>query len=378
MEAKVSRLGYLKERLSARLFIKISTIALALLLLFVPLPAGFVEQFYSTGIYPFFQSALTPLTNLAPFAIVDLLLIVSAVGLPTWWITRIVKAGRGRRARATGRLLFNTIVLLAGLFLVFEVLWGFNYMRKPLAAKLEYDEKRLTQDSLKHLARATVAGLNRESSFVHSEEWPGEEEWYARLHESFEAAVKEMGNSGGIAPAEPKQSLLNPYLAAAGIEGFVNPFGHEVVLDSDLLAFEKPFTLAHEWAHLAGFADESEASFVGLVACLRSDMPAVRYSGWLALFEHLPRRALDTKSEMYQDNEPLESLRLAPEVIADLRAIGDRAGRNIDENISRMQAKVYDRFLKANRVQAGIGSYGLLVKLVLGTRFDPEWVPVRR
>ncbi|HKY04348.1 MAG TPA: DUF3810 family protein, partial [Blastocatellia bacterium] len=225
--------------------IKISTIALAMLLLFVPLPAGFVERFYSTGIYPFFQSALTPLTNLAPFAIVDLLLVVSAVGLPSWWIARIVRAGRGRRLPAMGGLLFNTVVLLAGLFLVFEILWGFNYMRKPLAAKLEYDEQRLTRDSLKQLARATVAGLNQESASVHSGKWPDEGEWRSELHESFEAAVKEMGNSTGIAPAEPKESLLNPYLAAAGIEGFVNPFGHEVVLDRDLLAFEKPFTLAH-------------------------------------------------------------------------------------------------------------------------------------
>jgi hypothetical protein len=231
---------------------------------------------------------------------------------------------------------------------------------------------------LKHLARETVAQLNRESATAHAERWPAEVEWRARLHESFDQAVKEMGNRSGISPAAPKSSLLNSYLASAGIEGFVNPFGHEVILDRDLLPFERPFTLAHEWAHLAGFADESEASFVGLVACLRSDMAAIRYSGWVALYQHLPRASVDLRSEMNQDSGAEEALQLSPEVIADLRDIGERARRNIDEGISRLQARVYDGFLKANRVEAGIGSYGLMVRLVLGTSFDPEWVPLRR
>ncbi|HET9531778.1 MAG TPA: DUF3810 domain-containing protein [Blastocatellia bacterium] len=368
----------MKRGISILLLLKLATITLALSLLFIPLPQSVVERFYSNGIYPVLQSILTPATNLAPFAVVDLLLIAAVAGLPIWWGIRLVKAGRGHRGQAAGRLLFHTVVLVAALFLVFELFWGFNYMRSPLARKLEYDERRLTTDGLKHLARETVAQLNRESAAARAERWPAEEEWRARLHESFDQAVKEMGNRSGISPAAPKRSLLNSYFASAGIEGFVNPFGHEVILDRDLLPFERPFTLAHEWAHLAGFADESEASFVGLIACLRSDTAAIRYSGWVALYHHLPRPSVDSRSEMNQDSEAEEALRLSPEVIADLRAIGERARRNIDEGISRLQARVYDGFLKANRVEAGIGSYGLMVRLVLGTSFDPQWVPLRR
>ena len=36
---------------------------------------------------------------------------------------------------------------------------------------------------------------------------------------------------------------------------------------------------AHEWAHLAGYADESEANFVGWLTCARAS-DAARYSGW--------------------------------------------------------------------------------------------------
>ena len=63
----------------------------------------------------------------------------------------------------------------------------------------------------------------------------------------------------------------------------INPFGLEVLANPDLLPFEKPSVAAHEWAHLAGYADESEASFVGFLTCIRAATPAA-YSGWLFLY----------------------------------------------------------------------------------------------
>ena len=78
----------------------------------------------------------------------------------------------------------------------------------------------------------------------------------------------------------------------------MNPFGYEVIFDSHVLPFEKPFLLAHEWSHLAGFADESEANFIGILACLRSDVPAIRYSGWLNLYFYLPKRSPNSDGSM--------------------------------------------------------------------------------
>jgi hypothetical protein len=36
---------------------------------------------------------------------------------------------------------------------------------------------------------------------------------------------------------------------------------------------------------------------------------------------------------------------------------------------------VYDRYLKANQVESGAASYGEVVRLVLGTKMGPGWVP---
>ena len=354
-----------KQRLTRRVAIKLILIVIALTLLLLPLPASFVERAYANGFYSLLQPALTPLANLVPFALADVLLIASVIGLPAWWIVRIKRAGRGRRWRAAGRMAFNTLVLVAAVFITFELLWGFNYERAPLRAKLDFDNARVSAQSAADLRRHVIEQLNREAAARQSE-WPDEREWREPLLVSFNETARELGNRRGIAAGRPKHTLMNFYLAAAGIEGFVNPFGLEVVLESSVLPVEKPFLLAHEWGHLAGFADESEASFVGLLACLHSDSGAIRYAGWLALYLYLP------------DDPRGEPAQLRPEVVADLKAIAEREARRLNATISRVQWKVYDQFLKASGVEAGVASYGMLVRLVLGTRFDQGWVPARR
>ena len=355
----------INQRLTHRAAIKIVLIAVALVLFLLPLPASFVERAYTNGFYSFLQPLLTPFANLLPFAIADVLLVAAVVGLPAWWIVRIKRAGRGRRWRAATRMAFNTLALVAAVFIAFQLLWGFNYERAPLGAKLDFDAARVSAQAAADLRRNVIEQLNREAAARRSD-WPDEREWREQLLITFNETARELGNRRGIAAGRPKRTLMNFYLAAAGIEGFVNPFGLEVVLESSVLPFEKPFLLAHEWGHLAGFADESEASFVGLLACLHSDSGAIRYAGWLALYLYLP------------DDAKGESMRLAPEVVADLKAIAEREARRRNATISRVQWKVYDQFLKASGVEAGVASYGMLVRLVLGTRFEPGWVPARR
>ena len=364
-----------KRRLTARAAVKIAVVVTAAAAALFPLPAHLVERFYTNGFYSWLQSWLTPLANLLPFALVDVLTIGLVLGLPLWWAVSIRRAGSGRRWHAVGLLALNSVVLAAAIFLSFQLLWGFNYMREPLTYKLEYDEQRITPQTEKEILRRTVEQLNRDFAEAHQSPLLDERELRRGLQPSFDSTVAMLGSGREVAKAIPKKTLLDAYLGATGVDGFTNPFGHEVLLNSDLLAFEKPFTLAHEWAHLAGYADESEANFVALLTCVRSDLSAVRYSGWLALYSYLSAvRRAHSDDAGFAEAIP----QLAPEVKADLRAMIERTRRRLNPSISRVQGEVYDRYLKANRVEAGIESYGLLVRLVLGTRFDADWVPAQR
>ena len=51
----------------------------------------------------------------------------------------------------------------------------------------------------------------------------------------------------------------------------------------------------------------------------------------------------------------------------DLRAIAARLARDVSRAVSAAGWRVYDRYLKANRVEAGAASYAQVVRLVLGT-----------
>jgi len=244
-----------------------------------------------------------------------------------------------------------------------------NYQRLPLTAKLDWDSRRVTRQAALDLARTAIEQLNAEVPAARGRPMPEPEQWRAALERSFREVVRELGHRPDFSAVAPRRSLVNPFLEAGGVDGFINPFGYEVILDNSVLPFEKPFLLAHEWSHLAGFADESEANFIGILACLRSDLPAIRYSGWLNLWLYLPKPrpgAVESWPE------------LSPLVVHDLAAIRERVLKHLKPVVMKAQQQIYDHFLKANRVPAGIGSYNLVARLMVGTRFDDNWRPVVR
>jgi hypothetical protein len=352
--------------------LKIAVVVLAVLLTLFQLPASFIERFYTNGFYARLQSFCTPLTNLLPFAIYDLLIIALIAGLPAWWLVRIVKAEKGRRLRRAAILFVNTIVMAALVFLIFQLLWGFNYMREPLRQKLDYNTERINEEVALHLYRSCVERLNAEVEEAHQTDLPDDEEWRRRIQPDYNALLKEFGRANDITLAKAKATLFDRYLEASGITGFINPLGHETIVGGGYHSLDRAFTLAHEWGHLAGFADESEASFVGLLALLRSEDAACRYAGWLALYVHLPLRSLKEKLK----TDPALMPQLSSRVENDLRQMAEEAEkRRISPAISKAQWEMYDQFLKAQHATA---SYGELVSLVMGTEFEKDWKPVRR
>jgi len=352
--------------------IEITLIASALLLYLFPPSSAWVERYFSASYYPRLQRAITPVSDRIPFAINDVLTVLLIVLLPSWWILRIRSAGRGRRAAALAKLVLNTAALAAGGFLLFELIWGLNYLREPLAMKLDFDRGRVNEAAAVKLADLSVTQMNALSPAAHMSAWPDLSDWSKTLQPSFQAVVEELGDPGGSAPARAKKTVFDFYLTAAGIDGFTNPFGLEVILDTRLLPQEQPFALAHEWAHLAGFADESEANFIALVSCLRSEYAPLRYAGWLVAYPSLAYAA-----RANSDERPTRP-QLAAEVKADLAALEKRRSEGVKPWVSNAEWKIYDRFLRANGVQAGVQSYDLFVQLTLGTRFNDGWVPQLR
>lgn len=332
---------------------KALVIGTAVLAAALPVPTRWIERYYSTGIYPPLQRSLTSASNQTPFAIFDL-----ALGLAVALLLVLIV----RRRRV-----LNVLTLLACVWLAFVVVWGLNYRRVPLEDRLvRAPEPPSRAARAEAMLSAAVAELNRLAPMAHRTPWPSFEELVTRLTPAFSRVQEELGLPGDAVPGRPKVSALSPFFRLAAIDGFTDPFFLETIVSPAVLDVERAHVLAHEWGHLAGLAEESEASFFAWLMCLRAG-PQERYSGWLGLYPRLaaaipPARSLEIRRS------------LASRPRQDLAAIVARV-REASPNVRRVTEATYDRYLRANRVELGIASYDAVVNLVVSTDFTAEFVP---
>ena len=319
-----------------------------------PLPQRLIESWYSRGIYPQIQLVLTTVSNVSPYPLFDLMLI-TAVAATAVAAYRAIHARGWKRGllRTSGNLLCSAALV----YLVFLATWGLNYRRLPLTSKLAFAPTRITSAAAGDLASRTVRSLNRLYAAAHQGDTN-----LTRLATAFHSAERALGAPRTIVPGRPKSTLLGGYFHYTAVAGMTDPFFLETLIASDLLDVERPFVIAHEWGHLAGYADESEANYIAWLACMRGDERA-QYSAWLALLGNVQPFLSKTENSR---------LDMGPRI--DVFAIRYRYART--SPVLRAAAReTYDRYLKANRVERGIESYGAVLQLILGTELDETGNP---
>jgi hypothetical protein len=352
-----------------RWILQAGTVALAIVAALVPLAPGVVERWYSTGVYPRLRDVLAPLSERTPFAWLDVLSVGAALVLLVMIWRGGRRAWRERTWRPAAALLANLATVAAVAYLIFLLVWGLNYRRVPMLDRVVLESGAPTTDAVVALGTMAVERLNALHADAHAAGWPAP--WDDPVMRAAFARVQDA--LSGAEPARPgrlKGTLYGPYFRWTGVDGMVNPFGLEVLGNPDLLPVERPFVAAHEWAHLAGYADESEASFVGWLTCVHGG-PGPAYSAWLHLYWLI-------RAEVPAGERPALAEGLAEGPRADLEAIAARLRRGQVQSLRAASQRVYDGYLRANRVDEGIRSYGLVINLLLRTRFEGEWEPVRR
>lgn len=334
--------------------LRVALVVMALALALVPLPAAAIERWYSQGVYPTVQTFVTTGSNLLPIALLDVAAILLLV-LGTVRVRRVV----GWRPRL-GWVVTRLVAAAAVAYITFVLLWGLNYRRERLEAKVAYDGSRVTRSALVRLANDAVGRANtgHAAARAQSLDMPS-------LERTFNDVVLALGAPRPARVGVPKLSLLSPYFRRAAIDGMTDPWFLEIIINSDLLLIERPFVLAHEWAHLAGYAHESEANFVAWLTCRRGDALS-QYSAALATYGHASAQL------SRDDRRSLAAFAAGPR--DDLRAIRERYER-ATPFVRDASRDAYDSYLKANRVEEGIASYDAVVRLMLGTEFGRDGVP---
>ncbi len=347
----------------AGLIFDASALGAALAIRFVAPSPAWIEANYANGAYPVIDRVVRALTGPLPFCLGDVLFFGALAWLGRYWFVTL-RRPRSARLRAVARAAMRTLAAAAFIFVWFVASWAYNYSRVPLTDKIVVHRERTDEDSVAAFADRAVDELSRWAPAAHREHLD-DAAVGARLTPGFEATIHRLGDVATFAPPHIKPTLFQTLMQLSATSGFTDPWTHEVNLTATAFPVERPALFAHEWAHIAGFADESEANFISAVTCTASRDPLLAYSGWILVYFNLPPSVRITH-------------RLSRLAYRDLVAIHDRYVRESNPRVERAAARAYDRYLKSNHVKAGYASYQLFIQLMTGADFDRAGLPLVR
>ena len=131
-----------------------------------------------------------------------------------------------------------------------------------------------------------------------------------------------------------------------------------------------PSTICHELAHLKGFIFEDDANFIGFLACITSDDPFFRYSGYMGVLSYEEREFLNSighNASLYAEHPGI-----ADQVYGDDLFLTAEAWEEVEEKavvdtevVKKASNQFTEATLKINGVEDGMKSYGRVVQLLL-------------
>jgi hypothetical protein len=320
----------------------------------------FIERYYSNGIYPSLASFLRIIFGWIPFSVGDILIAFTFIWVLITFIKFFIK-----KSKSWKHFLYGIGAKLSITYFVFYLFWGMNYYRNPLQKNLNLEipkynieeltlltEKLLikTQEIHFQITKNDTVAVNPKLSQL---------EIYQKTGDGYQSLSKEFPEFLYKHP-KVKKSLISLFMAYTGTAGYLNPFTGEAQINYKNLKFTIPAIASHEVAHQLGYANESEANFIGYLAATNNDDLLFQYSGYLMALRY-------SLSEIYRNDPTL------------YKEIAGRLPIGIKKNIkaSRLQWKkyknpldplfrsIYDTFLKANHQKSGIKSYGKMVSLLM-------------
>ena len=158
----------------------------------------------------------------------------------------------------------------------------------------------------------------------------------------------------------PKPLINSRLLSVQQLCGIYSPFTIEANYNREMPYYNIPHTICHELSHLKGFMREDEANFIGYLACIGSDSPDFRYSGYLTGWVYAGNALAKADPESYYDLYT----KLSPQAARDLDW-NNQFWERFDGPVADASTQMNDRYLKAHSQEDGVRSYGRMVDLML-------------
>lgn len=327
---------------------------------------------YARYVFPYVTYVPRMLNTFIPFSLTEFIVVVGGalliVGIIASVVRLIIKGERRAFLRKWAWSLF--LVLTVG-YCLFFLNFGFCYHRLPLHENMGLEPKARSKEELREAGLWIVAHLNELSPEVGRDEKGlftprmTMDEIMSLSNRAYKLRSEE-GDSDFVrhylyrGPVRTKPVLLSYYWSYTGISGVYVPFLTESSVNVAARPDDIIFTAMHEVAHSYGFAREDEANFLAFYNGILHPNPEVRYACWLSAFSYTSNALYGVDKDMY--HELYE--KLPREAHLDLQAAYD-FWHQFDGPVEEISTKVNNAYLKVNKVEDGVKSYGRVVDLIL-------------
>jgi len=319
---------------------------------------------YAQAVYPFISGFLTTLSGWIPFSLGDLFIFLSMVGV-------ILYPVYGRIRKMKWKTIFLRIfTYLAWVYVWFYLAWGLNYSQPNFYQRTKTPYVAYTPDHFKGFLKNYISNLN--AAFVPVTELDAMDK--AFIHKEVVRQYGLISSKLGVhAPQghpNVKTMMFTPLFSKMAITGYMGPFFCEFNVNGDLLRSQYAETYAHELAHLLGITSEAEANFYAYQVCIQSNDRRIRYCGYYSVLNHV----LNNARRLFADEEEYKKLleNIRPEIIE--QAIADREYwmAKYSPAISNIQSKIYDLYLKGNKIESGRKNYSEVVGLLISWHYNTK------
>lgn len=259
----------------------------------------------------------------------------------------------------------NILVVFSVFYFTFNLVWGLNYYRKPIAENFAIRDSVRTQEVIDLAERLTLK-TNRLQVKITGDSTLMVQVPYDRK-EIFNKTVNGYEQLQEQLPfleydhRSLKKSTYSTLISYLGIGGYLNPFTNEAQVNALTPVFRFPVVSGHEVGHQVGYSKENETNFIGYLVTMKNEDIYFQYSASAYALSHC-----------------LSSIRRVDE--PKFKELYSKINLGVQENYRELYEfnlkyanpfepifkSIFDTFLKANRQQEGVKSYSKIVGLMVG------------
>ncbi|MBR4060839.1 MAG: DUF3810 domain-containing protein [Lachnospiraceae bacterium] len=328
---------------------------------------------YIAGIFPIWVNTYGRITGMFPFSVGEIMLglavVLTALALCLW----IEAFWKGLRKFIKGFYLFYAwtflivcLIMTLNCFILYHATtFSETYFGQTDSSDYTLEELIQVRNMVVEECNALALTMERDAD--------GNILYAGDMKEKAIQCMKELGETydrlSGYYP-RPKPLYTSDFFCQQYMCGYYFPFSMEANYNDVMYIMNLPSTLCHELAHLKGYIFEDEANFISFLACIQSDDPVFRYSGYLSVLYYLDNdfyKAVGKDKDVYYAQSAISK-----QVHDDNIFVTDEDWERINgkalidtETVDAVSDTLVDVTLKVNGVQDGMLSYSRVVELLL-------------